>query len=379
MYVMIVARGYPTEKYKMNGIFEFDQAKALVRAGCNVVYAAIDVRSIRRWRKWGIEQKIIDGVKVYAINIPCGRIPKAIRQRISIIGFRILYSIIIKSQGRPELIHAHFASISYTVSKVINKLNIPLVITEHLSTMMNSTIDKRLFKIAKHAYDNADSIIAVSPELKEVIKKRFNKNAMYIPNIVDTELFTFSENNIEVKENQFIFVSVGSLIPRKRMDLTIKAFIKAFHNIENVKLTIFGEGSERQRLEQIIRDCHMENRICLMGLRSRREIAEYMKGSNCFVLASQAETFGVVYIEAMASGLPVIATECGGPESIVNDKNGILIPVDDAEALIEAMKYMYKNVNIYNNEYIAKDTKNKFSAEVISSKLVDEYKILINI
>jgi glycosyltransferase involved in cell wall biosynthesis len=374
---MIVARGYPTEKYKMNGIFEFDQAKALVRAGCKVVYVAIDVRSIRRWRKWGIEQKIIDGVKVYAINIPCGRIPKTIRQRISIIGFRILYSIIIKSQGKPELIHAHFASISYTVSKVINKLNIPLVITEHLSTMMNSTIDKRLFKIANHAYDNADSIIAVSPELKDVIKKRFNKNAIYIPNIVDTELFTFSENNIGVKDNKFKFVSVGSLIPRKRMDLAIKAFTKAFHNIENVKLTIFGEGSERQRLEQIIRDCHMENKICLMGLKSRREIAEYMKGSNCFVLASQAETFGVVYIEAMASGLPVIATECGGPESIVNDKNGRLVPVDNIESLIKAMKYMYTNAKEYNNEHIAMDTKNKFSDKIISEKLINLYEKLI--
>ena len=72
MYIMIVARGYPSEKYKMNGIFEFDQAKALAQEGHKVVYAAVDVRSIRRWRKWGIEKKTIYGVELYAINIPGG-------------------------------------------------------------------------------------------------------------------------------------------------------------------------------------------------------------------------------------------------------------------------------------------------------------------
>lgn len=83
MNVLIIARGYPTNKYKMNGIFEFDQAKALVEAGHNVFYAAIDLRSLRRWRKWGIERKSIDGVNIYAINIPCGRIPKIVLRKIA--------------------------------------------------------------------------------------------------------------------------------------------------------------------------------------------------------------------------------------------------------------------------------------------------------
>jgi len=54
MYVLFIARGYPTNKYKTYGIFEFDQAKALAKQGHKVVYAAIDLRSIRRWRKWDL-------------------------------------------------------------------------------------------------------------------------------------------------------------------------------------------------------------------------------------------------------------------------------------------------------------------------------------
>ena len=164
------------------------------------------------------------------------------------------------------------------------------------------------------------------------------KHAIYIPNIVDTNLFSYANKD---NKNTFLFVSVGSLIYGKRMDLTIEAFIDAFKGSDKVFLTIFGEGPERQKLEELVRINKMEKQIKLMGMQSRKVIADYLKECDCFVLASQTETFGVVYIEAMASGLPVIATKCGGPESFVNEENGVLIPVDNKDALVTAMKNMY--------------------------------------
>ena len=375
MYILIISRGYPTEKYKMNGIFEFDQAKALAAAGHKVVYAAVDVRSIRRWRKWGIEKKTIEGVKVYAINLPGGRIPKGILRKMSMLGLNILYKVISKEQGKPNVMHAHFAGIGYITSKLKEKTDIPFVMTEHLSTMMKPEIDRRLFETAKQAYGNADILITVSPALKNVIKKRFNKNAIYIPNIVDTELFSVSPVK---KDNIFRFVSVGGLKTIKRMHLTIEAFINAFKDNERVTLTIFGEGPERASLENLIRKHNVSDKVRLMGLQSREDISKYLKESDCFVLASQAETFGVAYIEALASGVPVIATKCGGPESFVNDKNGIIIPVDDMDVLAEAMKYMYYTANRYNRELIAEEARKQFSPSVIANRLTDIYKDLLS-
>ena len=374
MYVMIISRGYPTDKYKMNGIFEFDQAKALAEAGHKVVFAAVDVRSIRRWRKWGIERKKIEGVDVYAINIPGGRIPKAILQKISSFGLNILYRVIEKEQGKPEVMHAHFAGVGYTASKLHKRTQIPFVMTEHLSTMMKPVIDKRLFQIANEAYKSADALIAVSPGLKDVIKQRFNKNAICIPNIVDTKLFTYTPRK---KDNIFRFVSIGSLKIGKRMDLTIEAFVRAFNDNDNVTLTIFGEGPERPKLKKLIEKYQVEDKIKLMGLQSRKDIAEFLKKSDCFVLASQAETFGVVYIEALASGLPVIATKCGGPECIVNERNGIFVPVDDLDALIEAMRYMYQNINKYDRTLIARETRETYSPSEIANKLNEVYQEVI--
>ncbi len=271
--------------------------------------------------------------------------------------------------------HAHFAGVGYTASRIKEKAGIAFVMTEHLSSMMKPAIDKWLFDTASKAYESADALIAVSPELKDVIKKRFNKDALYIPNIVDTGLFTYQVRKDNARS--FNFISIGGLIYRKRMDLTIEAFAKAFGNDEDVSLTIFGEGTERTRLENLIRKYDISDRVKLMGLQSRKTLAEYLKKSDCFVLASQAETFGVVYIEALASGVPVIATKCGGPESFVNDRNGLIIPVDDVDALADAMKYMYDNSDKYNKEAISQETREQFSPESIAGKLTEVYKQLI--
>lgn len=375
MKVLIIARGYPTEKYKMNGIFEFDQAKALLESGANVIFAAIDVRSIRRWRKWGFEVKIVEGIKVYVLNIPLGRIPKPILRWVSKLALDYLCRKIVKEQGIPDVMHAHFSNIGYNALIIKKKYGIPFVLTEHLSTLMKPVIPINVFKVAQAAYSGADKLIAVSPELRDIIIKKFNKNAIYIPNIVDTKLFSFSEKQ---GSDKFTFVSIGGLIPRKRMDLTIKAFIEVFKNNNNVKLIIFGEGPDRVYLEDIIRKHRVEGKVSLMGLKSRKQISDYFKESDCFVLSSQAETFGVAYIEALAAGIPVIATKCGGPESFVNESNGIFVPVDNQSALEEAMKFMYINYNRYNREQIATETKIKFSSDTIAEKLIYEYKILIS-
>lgn len=374
MYVMIISRGYPTDKYKMNGIFEFDQAKALAKAGCKVVFAAIDVRSIRRWRKWGLERQEIEGVNVYVINIPGGRLPKAILHKVTSIGLSILYKIILKDLGKPDILHAHFTEVGYVALTLKQQINVPLVITEHSSLINKPVIEKQLFNTATVVYEKADAVISVSPALANVIEDKFNIKSLYVPNIVDTKLFTYT---IRPKSSSFNFVSIGNLIYGKRMDLTIEAFYIAFRDFSNVTLTIFGEGGERSKIEGIIKKYCLENRVLLMGMCSREVIKEKLKNSDCFVLASRSETFGVAYIEALASGVPVIATKCGGPEVFVNTENGRMIQVDNLDALVSSMKYMYTNCVDFDREKISAEIKLKFSPEYVSKKLLDVYQQVI--
>jgi len=95
------------------------------------------------------------------------------------------------------------------------------------------------------------------------------------------------------------------------------------------------------------------------------------------VLVSQSETFGVAYIEALSMGVPVIATKCGGPEVFVNDKNGLLIDVNNKKQLIEAMKYMYNNIDRYDRKAISRDIREKFSSAAVANKIEEVYKVLL--
>lgn len=162
------------------------------------------------------------------------------------------------------------------------------------------------------------------------------------------------------------------------MDLIIEAFHRAFRDNPKVDLVIFGEGPERPKLEELISKYTLEKNITLCGLKSREEISKVFKEGDLFVLPSQTETFGVAYVEALASGIPVIATRCGGPEMFVTEENGVMIDVDDIDALTKAMIYMYNNMDKFDNEKIAKEAREKFSPSAIARKLIITYNDILN-
>lgn len=376
MNVLIIARGYPTENYKMNGIFEFDQAKALVKAGINVIYAAVDVRSIRRWRKWGHESFVKDGVQVEAINLPIGKISNKSLEKIRNILLGKLYKKIVYKYGKPDIVHSHFIVMGIATANLFKNQNIPLVHTEHFSGMNQKYISEYYKYLGNNTYTFMNRIIAVSSYLAKNINNEFGINATVLPNIVDTSKFRYK--SVKKSANVFNFISVGNLLPNKRMDLLINSFYSSFKENKDVKLYIYGDGPERKELETLIKDYEMSNQIFLMGLVERKVIAHQMQQSHCFVLVSKLETFGVAYIEALASGLPVIATRCGGPEDFINKSNGILLIKDSREELSQALTKMYKNVDKYDSKKISEEITKKYSEQNVAQLLIKEYKDTIN-
>lgn len=372
MYILIVSRGYPTSDRKMNGIFELDQAKALVNSGHKVVLAAVDLSSIKKWRKWGFDTIIESGVHIEAINIPLGsKGGNFLLNFFRKAALKMLYKKIRRKFGEPDIIHAHFLEFGYLVAQLFYGSRIPLVLTEHLSAMNQEILTPYHKKIGNDTYRKMDAVITVSQSLANNINIKFNVNSFVVPNVIDIENFQTS-NKVNMG-NKFSFVSTGGLIPRKGMDLLIEAFSEAFVNNHDIELYIFGEGSERQKLENLISNYKMKNKIFLLGLVDRKEIASKMEESQCFVLATKLETFGVAYIEALAMGLPVIATICGGPEEFVTKENGILIPINDKKKLKEALILMFENSKDYNRSEISHSIKKKYGASVIAKKLTEIY------
>lgn len=385
MYVLIISSAYPTLTYLENGIFEFDQAKALQSVGCKVIFVAVDLRSIRRWRKWGFEHLYKDGVEIYAVNLPLGRVPRVLLNFFGKLGIQKLYKKIKKDHGEPDIIHAHFLGMG-EIALALREMtkSSKFVLTEHSSSVIQNTNDMASWikTSAASIYSKYDKVIAVSQTLADKINFDFNANAVCIPNMYDDKIFYLKQDKVHSLRFQFVFV--GNLIKSKNPVFCIECFYNAFESVnfltpkrEKICLSVIGDGPEREECIKTIEKLGIKDTVKLWGRLQRSQIADIMNESKCFVLPSKYETFGVVYIEAMACGLPVIATRCGGPESFVDESNGILIPVDDKSALISAFSYMLNNADNFDSDIIAKTTAIKFSPSAVAQKIMNVYENLL--
>ena len=369
MRIAIIGRGIPTLRYPLNGIFEWDQARALALTGIKIDYLAVDLRSFRRLRPWGIIHGEKDGVTYHCISIPLGRLSLQFRVRIGIWALERLFQNVFSHGNPPNILHAHFHDIGYMVAKLSKIVHIPFVVTEHSSDILEQNISEKVMDILRESHAYAARVIAVSNVLKKSIYQHTGIETVIIPNIVSSE-FSFHR----VPHRSFVFVSTGVLEEGKRHRFIIKAFAKLVAFYDNVQLGIIGDGPLRKDLQELADKLHVSDKVKFYGTRLREEIATIYSSCDCFVLPSAFETFGVSYIEAMAAGLPVIATRCGGPEDFVNEDNGILVPIDDAEALARAMEYMYKNGSLFSGERISDYAQKNFSGGMVAKRLMHIYK-----
>lgn len=383
MKIVFVTRGYPSKKDLMLGNYEAVQAKALAKKGIDVSVFCTEKHSmIHIFNRNKVEAFDDEGVHVYKCHTVLPIIPKMrflsngrLNNWILSRSLFRLFQQYCDQKGEPDIIHAHIIVLAFRCKYILERHNIPLVITEHWSVLNYPTIsNQNLYRWSK-SYYKADQVISVSSKLAESLKKKFDVDSLVIGNMVDNRFF--SEPKLSPRKG-FLFVSVGNLLPRKGFDLLIKGFAKC-EFVKDVKLQIVGGGEEMANLQQLIDKLGVGQQVKLLGQKTPDEVSNILAESDCYVLSSHIETFGIVIIEALAKGLPVVATRCGGPEDIIDSSNGLLIPVDDIDALAVGMKTIYTNIDVYDRKRIKQDCYDNFSEESITNKIVDVYKsVLIN-
>lgn len=369
MKVFLIARGYPTKQDPTWGCFEKDQAEALYRLGHQVTILSVDTRFRFYWRKLGVQCDVHNNIATYNIFLlPYALLfflPKRIKDLFYAWQLELLYKRAVQQYGKPDAIYSHYLSNTIKAIPLKKKYHIPIVAMEHWSQMAYPKIPNNTISTAKYVYSSIDQLITVSSALKNNIFQQIGCDSIVIPNMVGKE-FHYLPSNLKKKES-IQLITTGRLIPEKHFDMLIQAIA----NISTPKLQLYiiGNGSEKQKLQKLVEKLQVKNQIQLLGHKSKQEIVTLLQQSDIFVLPSQSETFGVAYIEALACGLPIIATDCGGPRDIVTQKNGLLIPVNDQQALEQAIVQMSHNFNLYDKQSIAQDCQKRFAADNIAKHI----------
>lgn len=371
MHILVLSNNIPSENI-IGGIFAFDQAKALAAYGHKVTFAVVDLRSIRRKRKLGLQHYNKEGIEVFSIAVPVGAVPPALMDAIGKWALRRLYKIIEAEAGKPDVVHAHFLNMGVIAADLCRRECLPLVITEHSSSVNVENLSETMAKRAKYAYTSADKVLAVSSALAKKIKKHTGVEPMMLPNILNMP--AMSEMVAGEKARGFHFISAGSLVERKGFDTLVEAFEAVAKARPDATLLIMGGGPEEKKLRTQVKELGLNDKITFFGKYQRQDFARELMKADAFVLATRLETFGVVFIEALSFGVPVIATRCGGPEDFVDASNGLLVDVGDIQRLAQAMVDMAENIGRYNRTQIAVSTRSRFSPEKIAQRLTEVYK-----
>ena len=343
--------------------FSWDQAQALHQAGHDVRCLQIDIRGFWRLRKYGVRCETRQGLTWYVSSFPCGPLPYFIYSRMLRFAGSVGFKKILK-EWRPDLVHAHFPAYGYAAADVCWENAIPLIVTEHSADIFLASRKKELM-VAKLAYEKASKVLAVSSALAKKMNELFGVSAEVLPNVLDPTVIVGYKGNTHGCR----FISAGNLIKRKNFQLLIRAFSKA--HIKDATLDIYGSGPLRSDLLRLIDELGLKNVVTIHPKVSREVLFKAYQESDFFVLASDSETFGVVYIEAMACGLPVIATRCGGPEDFVDEANGLMVPVGDETALAKALVKITQTP--FDRTAIAQRAIEKFSSNAIVSRLTSIY------
>lgn len=371
MYILELSYGCPSKKYSRNGIFQFEQAKAISKY-CDVVFGSIDLRSIKKWRSWGIKKFIKNDLPIFEINLPLGKLPYCIFQKLAKKSFSLLLNKIIKEKGKPSVIHIHFGEVATWACFECVKQKIPYFITEHSSVVHTMSLTKKELHEYSIAYAQSKFVISVSKSLSIAINKLFGVNPIVIPNIVNLSEFRYVERIKNPKTKPyFSFVSAGNLVFSKGFDLLINAFAKINNFDVDCRLIIMGDGPLKKELIKLISKLELKDKVTMFGKFSHDEFFRVLSHADCFVLASRHETFGLVYAEAMSTGLPVVGTKCGGPEDFVDSNKGILADTNDVDGLSLAMQNIIENYDFYDGKKISNDVKYAFSEETVAKKIID--------
>jgi glycosyltransferase involved in cell wall biosynthesis len=244
------------------------------------------------------------------------------------------FALVVIRRFTPDIVHTHLNPAARRIGAVAKRLGIAHVATLHIN-----------YEAREH--EGCDGLIAIASWQKARVPVELQDKVAvifpWLPSEVRTALSDATPDGATALRHEWgaddatVFGSVGRLVSEKGMDVLIAAFRMAFpRGDERVRLVIVGEGPQRSRLQEL---ADGDGRIVLGG--ATFEVAAFYRAFDVFVSAARFEPFGLAILEAMAAGLPIVATKTWGPREFVADDRVLWVDIGDEGALSANLKQAY--------------------------------------
>jgi glycosyltransferase involved in cell wall biosynthesis len=344
--VLVLTTSYPSPGDPVRGIFVREYARA-VAPWCDVCVVHLDrAHDVR-----GIElERREEEPPVVRVRYPYRPTALSIARH-----FEAARRGLRAAPFRPDVIHAHFF---LAAGPAVLLGRAPVVATEHWSVFLPedpATLSPPMRRAARLALARAAAVTVPS----EALARALPVPALVVPNVVDTELF-----HPDGEHEPLRLLSAGLFYEAKALDLLIDAVAR----VPDVRLDLVGDGDSRPELERLARRLGAD--VTFHGILPKPELAELMRRADLYVSASRYENNPVSLLEALASGLPLVATAVGGVPEIVGD-DGLLAPPGEPAALAERIEQALRID--FDRDDLARRAAERYGAGPIGRGLVDLY------
>ncbi len=380
--VLFLSSWYPCRNDLYNGNFVARHAAAVSKYANVYVIHACSEKNIKTTEIKIAQEEAVQTIRIYYPKIK-NRIP-IISQFYKYLKVRKLYLKAFlnlkKEIGKIDIIHANVIFPIGLIAQYFNKkFNIPFVITEHWTGYLPANHKKISFISLKQAQKiaaKASYILPVSYNLKKSMQKlKIKGNYKVVANVVDTDLFSLKEPI----HKPIRFIHVSTLNDAHKNISGILRVIKCLSGKRaDFQIVIVGDGNTEPYIEYA-KKLNIPNEIIqIKGAQPIKDIAAFMRQSDVFLLFSNYENLPCVISEALCAGLPVISSNVGGINEMLNDSNGILISAKDEKALCTKMEYMIDNYNEYDTVNIRKNAVEKCSYDKVGKQYFTIYQKVLN-
>ena len=238
-------------------------------------------------------------------------------------------------QSKPDMVISYVDILNVMTIFSLTGTNIPVIATEHFSPGIRK-IGSIWEYFRVKTYKSAKAITVLTPEDRDYFPAQLKDIIHVMPNPVS------KPHNIKTdySELKYELIAVGRLVKDKGFDILIKAFSIIEKDFPNLKLNIYGSGTEFNNLCDMIDSLDLENRIFINDPVSN--IIDKIISADIFIHPARLEPFGMVIVEAMSAGVPVIATDCpNGPKNIITHMtDGILVKNESVEEIADSIKLL---------------------------------------